>query len=120
MEQSQLYFHFPSSVFFAIPVIIILIVLPIILLYIVFRRTKQKTWVKIALIPVCLISPLIATAAWPLLIQLSGIMGATGGDGKVPYGIIATKLFGDYSEYVWGGITSIMVFLIYKNQNKNA
>ncbi|HEX20111.1 MAG TPA: hypothetical protein ENG78_04760 [Acidiferrobacteraceae bacterium] len=114
MEQPQLYFQFPSSIFFALPVIVVLVILPVILLIVLFRRTKYKTWLKIVLTPVCLLGPVAATTAWPLLIHLSGVVGATGGDGKVTYDIIATKIFGDYSEYVWGGITTIIVFLIYR------
>lgn len=114
MEETGLQFQWPGSFFFAFPVVIILFVLPAALIYVVFARTSLKPWVKILLIPACLIAPLLATLLWPLLIKVSGFVGATGGDGTVPYTVIATELLGDYSEYVWGGMTTILVLLIYR------
>lgn len=113
MEETGLYFRWPGF-FLTFPAVILLFVLPAVLIYVVFARTSLKLWVKVLLIPICLIAPLLATELWPLLIKVSGFVGATGGDGTLSYTEIATKLFGDYSDYVWGGITTILVLLIYR------
>ncbi|MBC8460876.1 MAG: hypothetical protein H8D67_23050 [Deltaproteobacteria bacterium] len=84
MEEMGLQFQLPGSFFLAFPVVIILLVLPAVLIYVVFARTGLKTWAKIFLIPACLIAPLLASLLWPLLIKVSGFVGATGGDGTVP------------------------------------
>ena len=114
MEQTGIQLQFPDSLFYAFPVVVILFILPIVLIYIVFVRTQYKFWIKVALIPVCLIAPLVASLFWPFLLKTSGLVSATGSDGTVPYTVVATELFGDYSEYVWGGITTIIVILLYK------
>jgi hypothetical protein len=113
MQETGLYFHWPGF-FFAFPAIILIVVLPAVLIYVVFARTSLKLWVKVLLIPICLIAPLLATWLWPFLIKVSGFVGATGGDGTLSYTEITEKLFGDYSDYVWGGITTILVLLIYR------
>lgn len=70
--------------------------------------------------PICLIAPLLATALWPFLIKVGGFVGAIGGNGTLSYTEIADKLLGDYSDYLWGGITTILVLLIYKWSGRRA
>lgn len=113
MEPS-LQFHWPDSFFIAFPLVVVFVVLPAVLIYIVFTRTNCRMWQKILLVPLCVVSPTVASALWPLFLKTSGLIGATGEDGSVPYAVVATGLFGDYSEYVWGGITTIVVVLLYR------
>jgi hypothetical protein len=117
MAETGLHFQWPG-LFFALPGLIAFVVLPAALIYIVFGRTHFRLWAKVFLIPACLIGPLLATALWPFLIKISGFIGATGGDGTVPYDFVASKLFGDYSDYVWAGITAILVLLIFKQTGR--
>jgi hypothetical protein len=84
------------------------------LIYILFKRTNFKLWAKFLFIPICFIAPFSSTALWPFLIKYSGFIGATGGDGTISYQFIASKLFGEYSDFVWAGITTVLVLLIFK------
>lgn len=118
--ESRIQFHWPDSLFVAFPLVVVFVVLPAVLIYIVFARTNYRPWQKIALVPLCLVGPTVASALWPLLLKISGLIRATGGDGSVPYAVVATGLFGDYSEYVWGGITTIVILLLYRWSGKGA
>ena len=119
MGETGIYLKWPG-LFFAIPGMIMLIVLPAALIYIVFKRTHLKMWAKLLLIPVCIVAPLLTTALWPYLVKISGFIGATGGDGTVPYDFVASKLFGDFSDYVWTGITTALVFFIFKKTDRKS
>ena len=117
MEGTGLHFQWPG-LFFALPGLIMGLVLPAVLIFVVFRRTTLRLWTKIILIPACIIAPLLATALWPFLIKISGFIGATGGDGTVLYDFVASKLFGDYSDYIWVGITAVIVLFIFKRTGR--
>jgi len=106
--------HWPDSFFIAFPLFVVFVVLPAVLIYIVFARTNYRKWQKLLLVPLCVVGPTVASALWPLFFKISGLIKATGEDGSVPYVVAATGLFGDYSEYVWGAMTTIVVVLLYR------
>ena len=113
MDNPNLEFVMPG-VIDAIPLIVILFLLPIWLLVILFKYSGVSRFKKALLVPVCIVAPLIVGLAWPLVIKYSGLVGTTGPGGSAPYLHYATGLFGEFSEYVWTTLTAIAVFVVHK------
>jgi len=113
MDGSELEFYWPGF-FFAFPVMVVGIVLPVWLLFLVFRYTKFSTIKKALLVPVCILGPFLSVLFWPFVLQSSGIIKMTpDGATAPPYFLVANELFGDWSEYVWVGISTVAVFIIH-------
>lgn len=112
MGNTHLEFMWPSLPD-TIPVLLIFIVLPGWLIWLVFRYTSLSRWKKYILLPICLISPLLATAFWPFVLKSSGIINFTGpGDYQPPYSWYAQELFGRVSDYVWVSITALAILAL--------
>lgn len=118
MEGYGLEFHWPS-IFFAPPLIIVGVVLPAWLLTLVFRYGKLSTPKKLLLVPVCIVGPFLSMLFWPLVLQLSGLIRITPDGSPVSYLWVANELFGDWSEYVWVGISTVVAFIIHYILNRN-
>ena len=118
VEGYGLEFHWPS-LFFAPPLIVVGVVLPAWLLILVFRYGKLSTLKKLLLVPVCIIGPFLWMLFWPLVLQLSGLIRMTPDGSPAPYLWVANELFGDWSEYVWVGITTAVFFIIHYILNRN-
>ena len=112
MDGAELEFYWPGF-FFAFPVMVVGIVLPMWLFFLVFRYTKLSTIKKVLLIPACIIGPFLSMLFWPLILQLSGIIKMTPDGASPPYLWVANELLGDWSEYVWVGISTVVVFIIH-------
>lgn len=112
MNGYEIEFHWPGF-FFAFPAMVVGVVLPAWLLVIVFRYTKFSNIKKVFLIPVCIIGPFLSMLFWPLVLQLSGIIRMTPDGASPSYLWVANELFGDWSEYVWVGISTAFVFIIH-------
>jgi hypothetical protein len=56
---------------------------------------------------------------WPLVLQLTGLIRITPDGSPVTYLWVANELFGDWSEYVWVGISTVVVFMIHYILNRN-
>ena len=112
MEGYEIEFYWPGF-FFALPVIVVGVVLPAWLLILVFRYTKFPILKKLLLVPVCIISPFLSMLVWPLALQLSGLIRMMPYGSSAPYFWVANELFGDWSEYVWAGISTVVVFIIH-------
>jgi hypothetical protein len=97
----------------AIPVLLIFVVLPLWLTQVVLSYTHLARWKKVALIPLCMVSPLLVTAFWPFALKISGIIKFTGPKNfEAPYSWYASGLFGVYSDYVWAGLTAASIYLL--------
>ncbi len=96
--------------------LIVLIVLPAWWLNAVILYTNYSTFHKILMVPVCFIAPIAMTLLWPFIVMQSGIIGFSGpGEYQAPYNWYLNELFGNYSSFVWSGIT---IFIIYGIQSK--
>lgn len=118
MEGYGLEFHWPS-IFFAPPLIVVGVVLPAWLLILVFRYGKLSTFRKLLLVPVCIVGPFLSMLFWPFVLQLSGLVRITPDGSPAPYLWVANELFGDWSEYVWVSISTVVVFITHYILNRN-
>ena len=113
MEGAELELYWPGFIH-ALPVIVVFVALPTWLLVLVFRYTQLPVLKKWLFVPVCILGPFISTLAWPLILQFSGLTFMTPDGSRPPYLWLATGLLGDWSEYVWGGLTTATVYIIHR------
>jgi hypothetical protein len=99
-----------------VPEITVLVLLPALLIYVVFARLELATWKRWTLIPLCLVGPTAMSLLWPALLVVSGIIKWTsnGNPGFLQTFTVASQMFGDLSAWVWAGITTATVVLIFK------
>jgi len=101
--------------FWAIPTLCVLIVLPSVLLFVLFKYARMRLWKKALCVPACLLGPLLATSVWPLIISLTGVIRIGDSTGGRPADWRETaELFGDYGVYVWMAPTCLVVYAIYR------
>lgn len=102
------------GLFWAVPTLCLLIVMPSVLIFSLFKYTSMSKWKKLSLAPVCVLGPLLATCVWPLIISLSGSVriSDSGGSRRADWQT-TVDLFGDYSIYVWTAVTCFSVYMIY-------
>lgn len=101
--------------FWAIPTLCVLIVLPSVLLFVLFKYSRIRLWKKALCVPACLLGPLFATSVWPLILSLTGVIriGDSAGGRSADWRETA-ELFGDYSVYVWMVPTCLAVYAVYR------
>lgn len=100
--------------FWAIPTLCVLVVLPSVLLFLVFKYSRMPAWRKALLVPACVLGPLFATSLWPLIISLSGLVRVGGATASRRADWRTTAdLFGDYGVYLWTVVTCFVVYAIY-------
>jgi hypothetical protein len=101
--------------FWAIPTVCVLIVLPSILLFVLYKYSRIRFWKTALCVPACLLGPLFATSVWPLIISLTGVIRIGDSAGGRPANWRETaELFGDYSVYVWMVPTGLVVYAVYR------
>ena len=114
MESTNLEFYWPGFID-ALPVIVVMVALPIWLLWLLFWRTSLPKGRKWILVPLCILGPSLSALLWPLILRM--FIFTTDGQ-KADYFWVGTELFGRWSEYVWGGLTTLAVYLIHKSITK--
>jgi hypothetical protein len=104
------------GLFWAVPAFALLIVLPAILIFSLFKYTSMSKVKKLALTPICVFSPLLVTSLWPLILSLSGLVIVSDSNGSQRADWQTTAdIFGDYSVYVWTVPTCLLIYLVFIN-----
>jgi len=114
MEGSEYQFYWPGIIN-ALPVFLIFVVLPVWLLILFFRYTRLSLFKKWILVPACILGPFLSTLIWPFIIYITGLIRMSPNGARATYLWVGTELFKDWSEYVWGGISTIAVYILHRS-----
>lgn len=112
MESTNIEFYWPGFTD-ALPVIVLIVVLPAWLLWLLFRRTSLSKGRKWILVPWCILCPFLSALLWPLILRI--FIRVTPDGHIADYFWVGTELFGRWSEYVWGGLTTLVVYIIHRS-----
>ncbi len=107
--------------FLGTPGLLLMIAMPCVLLFALYKYTSISKVRKIAFTPFCILGPFLIYSLWPLLLSLSHFVMVSAPDGttRANYSTMA-NLFGVYSEYVWTLLTGVIVYMIYLSLRKKS
>lgn len=113
MQPDNVQFVWPG-LFWAIQTFAIFVAMPALLLSTVFRHLPIPKVIKVVLVPFCIAGPMLLTMLWPFALSMSGLVQVGGPDGSVSASYeTAYYILGDYSIYLWTGITALVLYKVY-------